>query len=559
MAASSASVRPPPAPMVRSQSTIHDEDSATTIVQQVPDDAWRLLLQCTRARTVVPFVGAGISAAQLPTWEAALKGVWELTADERASARGAAGGAGVAPAAAAPSTADPSTEGATSPATDTTSGSSDSGSGSSDSGSGSGGGGGGGASRAATPALDKAAATSLVKASAGDGAAAASPPALERLMAAAEAVPGATPQALKQLREKVSSALWDFAGDADGSWAQWNDFLKHCGGLPDATEVMVQELPVGRFEEAMGEFFEDKLAQGAIAAALHSDEVISTPPPVASDYKRGVAVWMQRLRDALGVSEEMRQRLATLSGDEAKREVTAHAMSELFVGVEGRARLEEKFPDEDARAAKQAELRERVRALLGLSRGHWKSLDLHRSIVTGPWRFIVSTNWDDLLETAWEYLVTEHDTASKQPPEGIKRGHRNELPVRYRADVPHLFAEMKSGGVHAPRLFKSHGDWSERGRAEFVASHADYRKLMSSNAPALQFLRHLATSASILFYGCSLTDRDLLACLDDMVETYGSSSIGPHFWLSECSASERIDAATKLTHRRRWFRACCPC
>ena len=36
---------------------------------------------------------------------------------------------------------------------------------------------------------------------------------------------------------------------------------------------------------------------------------------------------------------------------------------------------------------------------------------------------------------------------------------------------------------------------------------------------------------SFLFYGYSLSDRDLLQSMDDMMESFGSE-IGPHFWLT---------------------------
>ena len=42
-----------------------------------PPDALHLLEQHTRLRTVVPFIGAGISAPTLPLWWTVVKGVWE--------------------------------------------------------------------------------------------------------------------------------------------------------------------------------------------------------------------------------------------------------------------------------------------------------------------------------------------------------------------------------------------------------------------------------------------------------------------------------------------------
>ena len=41
----------------------------------------------------------------------------------------------------------------------------------------------------------------------------------------------------------------------------------------------------------------------------------------------------------------------------------------------------------------------------------------------------------------------------------------------------------------------------------------------------------LRSSYSFLFYGYSLSDRDLLQSMDDMMESFGSE-IGPHFWIT---------------------------
>ena len=40
-----------------------------------------------------------------------------------------------------------------------------------------------------------------------------------------------------------------------------------------------------------------------------------------------------------------------------------------------------------------------------------------------------------------------------------------------------VFAELRAG-LSPPRLLKLHGDFTERGRHELVAGHADYRRLM---------------------------------------------------------------------------------
>ena len=94
------------------------------------------------------------------------------------------------------------------------------------------------------------------------------------------------------------------------------------------------------------------------------------------------------------------------------------------------------------------------------------------------------------------------------------------LPVRYRSDVHQLYAEMQTGLVPL-RLLKLHGDFTKKGSAEFVAGHSDYRSLMVRDTGINQLLRHLGTAYSFLFFGYSLSDSDLLASLDSIVELFG--------------------------------------
>jgi len=167
-----------------------------------------------------------------------------------------------------------------------------------------------------------------------------------------------------------------------------------------------------------------------------------------------------------------------------------------------------------------------------------------------------------MIEDAWDVACRAN----------VRHGRRFEphLPVRYRQDVHALFAEIQvrtrwflactraassvascdtnyKAYLPTPRLFKLHGDLSERGIREFVSSHADYRRLMVCSLACVyrhmlsvhfwgcavvwrqlrdvgctSFLRYLATNFSFLFYGHSLEDKDLLATLDNLAEIYGT-------------------------------------
>lgn len=67
---------------------------------------------------------------------------------------------------------------------------------------------------------------------------------------------------------------------------------------------------------------------------------------------------------------------------------------------------------------------------------------LHEWLVSGNWPLIVTTNWDSMIEDAWE-------VSSKQHVEHGRRLSRT-LPVRYRADVRMLFAEVQVRGDAVP-------------------------------------------------------------------------------------------------------------
>lgn len=126
-------------------------------------------------------------------------------------------------------------------------------------------------------------------------------------------------------------------------------------------------------------------------------------------------------------------------------------------------------------------------------------LDAHRDLLAGPFRAIVTTNWDSFFEWAWK--GERGIRGGRHNPDSQSR-HRlaHNVPVRYRSDVALFFAELKAGMQPAP-LFKLHGDWSESGRPEFIAGHSDFRKLMVRDVSSLQLLRNLSANSSFLFYG----------------------------------------------------------
>jgi hypothetical protein len=53
----------------------------------------------------------------------------------------------------------------------------------------------------------------------------------------------------------------------------------------------------------------------------------------------------------------------------------------------------------------------------------------------------------------------------------------SQLAVRFRKNMQQVYAELRAG-IRPTRILKLHGDFTEEGKNELVAGHADYRKLM---------------------------------------------------------------------------------
>jgi hypothetical protein len=81
--------------------------------------------------------------------------------------------------------------------------------------------------------------------------------------------------------------------------------------------------------------------------------------------------------------------------------------------------------------------------------------------------------------------------------------------------VEQLFSELRSKKQFGdtPTLFKFHGDFSDRGKAEFVMNHTDYRMMSNQQGRTIDILKHLMSNRSLLFYGyvlnmcCAVTSQ----------------------------------------------------
>lgn len=152
-----------------------------------------------------------------------------------------------------------------------------------------------------------------------------------------------------------------------------------------------------------------------------------------------------------------------------------------------------------------------------------KPTSTHRLLATGPWAAILTPNWDPLLEQAW---AEEAHADEQRTGEVAKLPH---LPPRYRAEAQLFTAELRAG-LRPARILKLHGDLSEEGGSELVLSHRDYRRVVVREPDTRALLTFLLSEYSLLFYGTSLRDPDLLGILDEVYESLGHA-IGPHFWI----------------------------
>ncbi|MBL8681619.1 MAG: SIR2 family protein [Myxococcales bacterium] len=149
----------------------------------------------------------------------------------------------------------------------------------------------------------------------------------------------------------------------------------------------------------------------------------------------------------------------------------------------------------------EGEYREWLLATLG--RG--SPTDLHRAIVNLPSPAIVTTNYDQLIETA---LVS----ATGAVPT-----------VLTAFDVQPLWTQLAR---RRRFLLKMHGDV---GRPEtIVLTSRDYKRHVFGNLSFMSFLQRMLLGHSILFLGSSLSDIYIRRVLEEV--TYATEGVGvPHF------------------------------
>lgn len=152
-----------------------------------------------------------------------------------------------------------------------------------------------------------------------------------------------------------------------------------------------------------------------------------------------------------------------------------------------------------------------------------KPNEIHDLIVDLPWRAIVTTNYDRLIERTF---------AKKFGDEG---------------DIPVLTYSSPGGIASNYRrcerfILKAHGDAKERPES-IVLTESDYRQLVHREIGYQAVLQALFTTNSFLFIGCSLADPDLKMLLAFLHSAFHGDT-ATHYAL--VPSDERLSAEDKV-------------
>lgn len=148
---------------------------------------------------------------------------------------------------------------------------------------------------------------------------------------------------------------------------------------------------------------------------------------------------------------------------------------------------------------------------------------IHDTLVQIPWRAIVTTNYDRLIERTF---------AKKFGDEG---------------DIPVLTYTSPGGVASNYRrcerfVLKAHGDAKENPES-IVLTEGDYRQLVHREIGYQAVLQALFTTNSFLFIGCSLGDPDLRMLLSFLHSAFHGDT-ATHYAL--VPSNERLDAEDKV-------------
>lgn len=144
--------------------------------------------------------------------------------------------------------------------------------------------------------------------------------------------------------------------------------------------------------------------------------------------------------------------------------------------------------------------------------------DTFKTIVEFPYNFIITTNYDYLIEDAYAFVYRRNAKVyTYQKPQAMADNVWNKYPF----------------------ILKAHGDADEPDK--IILSDKDYRNLINNSIGYKSILQVLFTTNSILFLGTSLTDPELMLLLGFLRNAYHEG--GPkHFALMDKTMVKEIIA-----------------
>lgn len=144
--------------------------------------------------------------------------------------------------------------------------------------------------------------------------------------------------------------------------------------------------------------------------------------------------------------------------------------------------------------------------------------DVFKTLVEIPYNFIITTNYDYLIEDAYAFVYRRNAKVyTYQKPQAMADNVWNKYPF----------------------ILKAHGEADEPDK--IILSDKDYRNLIHNSIGYKSILQVLFTTDTILFLGTSLTDPELILLLGFLRNAYHEG--GPkHFALMDQSTVEDIIA-----------------
>lgn len=144
---------------------------------------------------------------------------------------------------------------------------------------------------------------------------------------------------------------------------------------------------------------------------------------------------------------------------------------------------------------------------------------LHERLITYPYQFIVTTNYDTLLENAY-----------------VKHFGR-QAKVHSFKDSPDIAYDLWN---ERPFILKAHGD-ANKSQQGLILTEVDYRQILFQEKGYQSILQSLFTTKTVLFLGSSLTDPELKLLLSFIHSSFHNG--GPtHYALISEESMNSVEA-----------------